>query len=556
MNLGGSFSTVASATSPLTHDPALWYELILDMSDTTLRGILRESGSTSDDWDVEAFNQTDHPAGGTGLRSFINTGNTNVDPTAKYTYFALSTAAQWTAISTADRVLVGGRGSSIRAITGRSTELSDINPSEMSLVLDDRDGRYTPGNTRSPLHPDWKAGVPIRFSETVGARTFRFPDLALEISEVELSFESSADPTFTDRTLAVRCVDLLTRLNRAPAFASNLAAYIVGEARPGALRGYWPLTDPAGSTYATAAGPVSQDPLRFSQVASYSPVPFTDTLLNFGNQDGPPGDDGPAVEFTTTAGTWGRLANSELKGMQTNPAPSASNPDVATLLTWVYVPSGVTALDQLVLWREFETFALYILVDGYASSGGTTWRVDFQTEGGNSSAVGSSGIVTGWHLLGAQLEFNLGDFALWVDGGDPVTGSIGLGGTFGGFPLDRIVLDGSESSAPGVRMAHVQCYIGDADAFTHEDHLAQYQFGKNGFGQQRVDQRIRAICNYAGIGDGQLDLEESDSLIQPAAFAGQRPGDLASAAARTGGGILFTRGSELVYQDRKHRFNL
>ena len=41
-----------------------------------------------------------------------------------------------------------------------------------------------------------------------------------------------------------------------------------------------------------------------------------------------------------------------------------------------------------------------------------------------------------------------------------------------------------------------------------------------------------------------------------AAFADENPGSLAAAAAVTGGGVLFTRESEQVYQDRKHRFNL
>jgi hypothetical protein len=561
--VGGSFTTLATAANELDYAAGTTIAIRFQCYQLSIGADLKARAwlSTSDEpdeWTLEDVIPLDNELllGGVGVRGLLASGNTNSTP-------VVLSWGDFTAYSRPDYVditeyvsIAQTLGAEVEGWIGRQTELSDIEPSRLSFAMKNQSGWFTPDNVSSPYWPDWGTGVPIRWSETIGVKTFAFPDMTLEVPEVSASTWLTTDEEASDRTLQVSCTDLKTQLDNAPAFVSNLAAHIIGESTEGALRAYWPLTDASGSTYATSAGPVNQDPLRFTNVDAYSPVQFVDTLVNFGNQDGPPGDDGPAVEFTPVGtATWGRLANSALVECETDPGASASNPDVATLVMWVYVPSGVTTLDQLALWREFTTFALYILVDGYASSGGTTWRVDFQTEGGQGAAVGSEIVGGRWHLIGAQLEFNLGDFALWVNGDAPATGSIGAGGTLGGLPLDRIVLDGSEGSASGLRTAHLQLYIGDSDAFTYEDFLAQYEVGINGLSEQTVDQRIRTIANYAGLSDAQLDLEESDSLIQQPTFANRRPGELISAAAATGGGIVFTAGDRLIYHDRKHRFN-
>jgi hypothetical protein len=552
--VGGSGTALGTANDQVAYAANTTVKLRFQCYGTNLGAALKgkiwlSTEDEPDDWNLGNIidNSPELLLGGVGFRAILTAANTNTLPLVmSLDDFTAYSAPSWLDIT--DAVLIAqGLGQPIQGSIGRATELAQIDETDLNFALKNLSGFFTPDNVLSPYWPDWKTGTPLRWTETIGARTFAFPDTWLEIPEVTLSFERADHPEQSDRVLHLNAVDLLTRLKRAPKFISNLGEYIKYNATPGALRAYYPLNDPSGSTYGNSAGAIRQEPLRFERVGSYSSIGFDESLVNFGNEEGPPGDDSAAVEFTPTADTSsGRLTNSAL----TNVAPTDSG--VATLVFWVYVPEGETTLDQLVIWRDFDTSSIYILVDSF---GGDDWRADIQTFTGAATTVAIGRIFPGWHLLGAQVDFSSGDIALWVDTGEH-TNNTGGSGT-NDLALDRIALDGGEGTASGLRMAHLQCYIGDSDAFTHDDFLAQYQVGFVSIGQhQRVDERIRQICNYAGLTDSQLDLEESDTLIQDPQFAGQRPGDLAVAAAATGGGILFTQGDRLVYHDRKHRFGL
>jgi hypothetical protein len=551
--VGGSGTALGTANDQVAYAANTTIKLRFQAYGTSLGAALKgkiwlSTEDEPDDWTLDDIidNSPELLLGGVGFRAILTAANTNTLPLViSCDDFTAYSAPDWLDFTEHVSVAQDG-GGQVEGFIGRQTELAAIEPSRLSLAMNNHSGWFTPDNVTSPYWPDWGTGTPLRWFETIGARTFQpVPDMWLEIPEVTLSFE--ADDETTDRMLYLNAVDLLTRLNRAPAFVSNLGEYIKYNATPGALRAYYPLTDPSGSTYANSAGAIRQEPLRFERVGSYSSIGFDESLVNFGGVDGPPGDDGSAVEFTPTADTSsGRLTNSAL----TNVTPTDSG--VATVVFWVYVPEEETTLDQLVIWRDFDTSSIYILVDSF---GGDDWRADIQTFTGGATTVAMGRIFPGWHLLGAQVDFSSGDIALWVDTGEH-TNNTGGSGT-NDLALDRIALDGGEGTASGLRMAHLQCYIGDSDAFTHDDFLAQYQVGFVSLGQhQRVDERIRQICNYAGITDAQLDLEESDSLMQDPAYANQRPGLLASTAAVTGGGILFTQADRLVYHDRKHRFGL
>lgn len=50
----------------------------------------------------------------------------------------------------------------INITRGRQDERSTVEPSSLSLTLDNRDGRFTPGNASSPYYPNVKLGRPIR----------------------------------------------------------------------------------------------------------------------------------------------------------------------------------------------------------------------------------------------------------------------------------------------------------------------------------------------------------------------------------------------------------
>lgn len=452
------------------------------------------------------------------------------------TYLMADINGTWTDIS--DRVLIPGRGTGITASVGRSTELASIDPSTMALVLDNPDGLFTPGNATSPYYPYWTTGTHLRWSETIGARTFRHPDMWLELPEVALTFEAEGDSTHTDRVLVAPCVDLLTKLNRAPRFISNLVEWTRYNPPEATLQGYWPLNDAAG---AKRVGPVTTGGrlnvrYRAAQTAS---------LVTFG-EDPVPADDGTSALFAPNASTGD---HAYLHGDISGGGLATTG---AAVSFWARQTIPATAGYAIRLDSD-ETPGPVVTVSVDANG---VWTGTVATSGSDETGTVSSATISPgpWRLVTFAWDTGTNTVTMYVD--KKSTTAATTGSELLPEIVDEIYIGANASIVStgfAGNLAGVRVYAGD---YTQAEHLAAYEAGLNGLGAQSVDERIRTILNYAGIPDSQLDLEASDSLIQREAFAGQRPGELASAAAVTGGGVLFTREDRLVYHDRRHRFNL
>lgn len=120
---------------------------------------------------------------------------------------------------------------------GRRTEFEDIAPGVFSFVLDNSDGRFTPGNTSSPLATTVTEGMQVCWN--AGGRLVAGTILAIE-------------PTFPSDESAwaqirITCDDMLGAAGRRE-LGDTLAKSIVSGANPYL---YWPLDDPAtGATVA------------------------------------------------------------------------------------------------------------------------------------------------------------------------------------------------------------------------------------------------------------------------------------------------------------------
>jgi len=120
---------------------------------------------------------------------------------------------------------------------GRRTEFEDIAPGVFSFVLDNSDGRFTPGNTASPLTTTVTEGMAVCWN--TGGRLVAGTILAIE-------------PTFPNDESAwaqirITCDDMLGAAGRRE-LGDTLAKSIVSGANPYL---YWPLDDPAtGATVA------------------------------------------------------------------------------------------------------------------------------------------------------------------------------------------------------------------------------------------------------------------------------------------------------------------
>lgn len=118
---------------------------------------------------------------------------------------------------------------------GRRTEFEDIAPGVFSFVLDNSDGRFTPGNTASPLTTTVTEGMAVCWN--TGGRLVAGTILAIE-------------PTFPSDESAwaqirITCVDVLGAAGRREVADGTLAAAVLDAADPFIL---WPLDDDASST--------------------------------------------------------------------------------------------------------------------------------------------------------------------------------------------------------------------------------------------------------------------------------------------------------------------
>ncbi|WP_329426821.1 carbohydrate binding domain-containing protein [Streptosporangium sp. NBC_01495] len=76
---------------------------------------------------------------------------------------------------------------------GRGDEQSEVKPATMSLVLDNRDRRFTPLNASSPYYPNVRKGVPIRCS--VGAPGFLIANSSFETGTAGWSASGTVLPS-------------------------------------------------------------------------------------------------------------------------------------------------------------------------------------------------------------------------------------------------------------------------------------------------------------------------------------------------------------------------
>ena len=142
-------------------------------------------------------------------------------------------------------------GEDIQIVRGRADEGAQVDPSKMTFQLDNRDGRYSPGNPRSPLYRRIGKNTPIRLSIEVGETTYwRF---AGEIAVWPVLWDLSGN----DRWVNIRSHGILRRLGQG------------GDRVPDAMRrhvmayspvAYWPLTD--GETGRQGSPVVGHQPMR------------------------------------------------------------------------------------------------------------------------------------------------------------------------------------------------------------------------------------------------------------------------------------------------------
>lgn len=433
-------------------------------------------------------------------------------------------------------VYVETEGSPLAITRGRQSEFDLIEAAQLSCVLRNPDSRFTYGYTAGPYGANWSPAKQIRYSETIGERTFvlftgniLFPDITdwqpIGMQYVQLS-----------------ALDRMARLARGRKLISTLSEYIKFSGSPD-LKGYWPMTD-AGEPF-NGVGPFTQALTALRGTTGPFGTPAT---LKFQSGLAPTGGENSGARIITAASHAGDLASSYIQLM----LPSAFTPAVGTTdkitvcFWWSFGPTMANnASDAQQLVSFFSPGSTVIL-----SRSITTGVLTLSCSGA------MSGTITGGNLgigaltpIGVALDEPNARMELWIGSvrlSTNLTGAPFGAGTFGwngmGYGLDYDI-------------SHLQVYVGTT--FNYTQFLSLIDVGANSLAYQTTGQRINTLLDWAGVARYGRSIDAGVTNMQAAAVAGQDPLTAIQDAANTEWGRFFMDGNNRpVFHDRAHFYNV
>ncbi len=439
---------------------------------------------------------------------------------------------------------------------GRLTHVDVVGWSEVQMNLRNEDQALTPGNPFSPYAPFVLSGRRIVVTDVAGEQEFNLFDGFIQFPEAQDWAKSDATVP-RSQTITVTGIDRMGRLDNARSFLSTLGEHIRYNGGS-ALKVHYPMSEAASPFIDVATGGA---PLN-AAVIDDDPVFTLPTtgLAQLLPQQGEPirGDDISPMRCEHSYETDGAnvFISRYVRGYATWPAGRIPLPSgqVLTLCFWVRPGygkfTGGHGVGPVRLElntgdpTDFTTFNVSTL-DG------------FSVELSSGSFTGYSCVITGggwlqdqWIPIAVQYTPSGPTVEMWV------SGNRHIGAPTGTPPATNSV---TALYAPYTffqgDLTGVQVYIGDANAFTYADFLAQVAMGWQGLDRQRVDERITTLAQYAGLTTDDLELDRGSGAMAPARLAGQKPGPLIRSAAATDNGLVYTREGRITFHGRQRRYN-
>jgi hypothetical protein len=429
------------------------------------------------------------------------------------------------------------------ATRGRQSELDTVQPSTFTVVLDNTDGRFTFGLTSGPYGINWAPAKQIRWTDTIGSRTFVIFQGFLEAPDVN-DWRSIGY-----QEISLSCTDRLTRLGRGQPFLSTLGEQIKYRGRS-TLVYYAPMHDvPAvvdivsgqavsintvtnmtvGANIATTAGSIA----LADDIGSYL------TIASSGS-----GLAGPAYGY-------GRNFP--------NPKPPMATGQAITVVFWI-IPQRNTDFNaddpfvlQLALTESTPPASGLLSLSGQFTT--QQWRLQYVFGGMTGDLTATSPLVYGQPaIVGCHYGFNPATFEFWI-------GSNRFVGSLAGSPPASAVLAtlNLPVATAGFRgsLSHCQVYIAAEADWGYADFLAQQRAGLTGLAYQSTGQRINTILDYAGVPASARAIDPGCSYMQVAALADEDPGSaLANAVATERGRGFISGDGKYVFHDRTRIYNV
>lgn len=404
----------------------------------------------------------------------------------------------WTDISAYCRAPVN-----IRA--GRSDEQSSSSTGQMTLVVDNADGRFTRRNPTGAWYGQLVKGTPIRVHVTDGviAASTRFTG---QIAELPPRWSTGLH----DRWVPIVANGVFRRLEQQVITESAVKRFVLAET---GLRSYWPVEDGRGTGQYAASAVYGQDPLWVETDQGGGDA----TEANWASHSDLPGS-GSLAGFDATArlhgwvnsaaiGPWALMffAKGELKSGSID----------GTWTSARIIPAGSD-----VEYRIEATDASVTCAVINRLTGATVTTLNSTTELGTLSLLG------GWHSI-ALMQSAAGtattsSISLFVDGesGDTAT----LTGYAPGR-MNRIVVPNVFDTADITGMA-----VGHVAVFDDADYgrPAAFHAAGSGYAGETAADRIRRVCQEQGLAFTVAEGLEIGGVPASSRMGPQPTGDVAS----------------------------
>jgi len=446
-------------------------------------------------------------------------------------------------------------GDSEVAITyGRADELAAADPSRMSVTLDNRDGRFSPGRAASPYFPNVKKGKPVRVSVTyAGTRYDRFLGY---IDEWPLVWP---DGSHAASTVTISATSRRARLGQGVPLSSAIrAAYLATNP----IR-YWPI-DEDGDVVAINDQPIYRNiapPFFNDKVLGAYARPGYQLLRN----DGLPGptDEAGLLKFPSYSNT--ALIGAGVHYVSAGRVIAVANNLTAECVARVSAQEDLYSLGELMrLQTSDSNSAMLFSVNsiGFPEFNGVYGEMMYRDP--DTGAVLSD--VTGYNAPGTPAAFlsaidgNIHHFAMTLTGGNvgrfymdgALIHTLTLGSPYLFSRNFTSVIVGNESLNTDLWIGHVAIH----DRALTASEIATRAAAATA-ASESVEARVKRLAGYAGIPAGEVIVEPTIAApLGAQAESGRAPSEVIDEVAASTGGIVYDdRTGNLVMQARNHRYN-
>jgi hypothetical protein len=417
---------------------------------------------------------------------------------------------------------------------GRSSEMTSTEPGTLSLVLDNADGRFTPGRPTSPYYPNVLPNRRIRVTALVLGITYLLFDGFVDGWPVRFGGPDYAESTIT----ATDAFKILASIDLTSTYGQELLA-------TGPVA-YYPLTEESGSE---SAGNLAGTPWPAAQVrqSKYGVAGGEFSFGESGLNDGM----GTALHLSATADAQGYLLDLGADG-PTVPWSTGG----FTFGLWAKQQAAPTLLSQAITQYRSGSDIIALLVQ-FDPDGDVLWLLGDGVDVASPRAGAGSANDGKWHFWTFAFGTDRRTAKLYRDGVllDTEVAPAVIDNT--GWPLGPIGLNGAKrpagfSSRGDLTYGHFSIWHREVSAAE----IATLAAAGPGFEGEDEAARIDRILDYAGWPTADRNLEPGKSSLAGASLDGTTALDALRAAAESSSGVLFVDGQRRVtFHNRHHRIN-